>query len=401
MPQMRNGTKRKHLRLQKVRESANTLILMKAAIYLHVPFCIKACPYCIFYKEPYDVDRENDYISAVCKEISAYKSYFPNLRASSLFIGGGTPNILTLKNLNRLLEKLHDAFQLSPSIEQTMEINPDHVTKPKMKTVRNAGINRISIGSQSFNRQDLAFLGRTHKPQKTVETVTLLRDLGFDNINLDLIFGLKHQTEKTLRETLTEIISIDPEHISTYALSIEKGSEFYDQQIQKMDPDTERSHFKAIRDQFSGSGYHQYEVSNFSKAGRACQHNMAYWDFSPYIGLGPGAHSFFKECRYDQPANLTSYIQNPIPEPLISQSFPIQPQRERKIDFIMSRFRLLETGLDIEEYNALFKGNFEEEYKTSLSKLSTLKLILQSKGNVRVTDDGLYLLDEILLDFID
>lgn len=249
-------------------------------LYIHVPFCVAKCRYCAFYSRVGTETEMADYVADVCRDLESG----PPLRLQTLYIGGGTPSILPLPLWQRLLEKLP-----RPALEFTVECNPATLDAEKVALWHRAGVNRISLGVQSFDDDLLAVLGRVHNTAQAVETFHLLRVAGFANLNLDLMFGLPGQTMAQWRATLDRALALAPEHISAYSLTLEEGTKFCGQV--QLDDDLQWAMYERLIETLTAAGYHHYEISNFAKPGYECQHNLAYWQGKDYLGLGPSAVS--------------------------------------------------------------------------------------------------------------
>lgn len=267
-------------------------------LYIHIPFCPNICPYCAFYKESAGRERIETFLDALIIETERHSK---ELQPRTIFFGGGTPSALSLPQFKRLFQGLHRHLDLSELKEWTIEMNPATVASDKAAFLRTAGINRISMGVQSWDDTVLKTLGRTHSAQKAEESFHLLRAAGFENISLDLIFGIPGQTLSSWSETLERCLQLDPEHLSAYGLTYEEDTEFFrllGKGAMKPNEHLEADQFELAADLLSEHGYEQYEVSNYAKKGRESLHNMAYWLGSDYLGLGPSAFSTVKGNRW-------------------------------------------------------------------------------------------------------
>jgi len=368
------------------------------ALYIHIPFCHKLCPYCAFAKTTWQETLETPFIDALLVEAKAYISQVPKQKISSIFIGGGTPNALSAKNLDRLLSELWTLFDIPKKIEKTIELNPESLTHSHLKIITKLHINRASLGVQSFNQNELKFLGRTHHPSRIHTAVKMLRAHQISNFNLDLIFGTPSASIETLAASLDEALTLHPPHISTYALSIEQGTPFKRKNIQPLDQDTAKHHYQYLRKTLKKNKYIHYEVSAFSKPRMQCKHNLTYWNLRPFIGLGPSAASFFKDRHYHNLSSLEDYIQNPLPK-LFTSPPPKLPKTERIKDYVVANLRR-HTGISKKAFYKEFGLEFELYFKTPIQKLSKDRLLTQSKSHVKVTTRGLFLLDTVLMEFI-
>lgn len=277
------------------------------AIYVHIPFCACKCAYCAFYSEVrlHDVDR---YIDAVYAEYTL-RANEPGATSETIYLGGGTPSLLTERQLERLLAGLPAPL---PGAEVTIEVNPDDVTADKARAWRRLGINRVSMGVQSFSNAELRAVGRRHNAEQAVEAYKILRNTGFDNISLDLIIGLPGQIMATLTESIDKLLDMSPEHFSAYMLSCEPDTPLY-KRVEKglvslVDDDTVADMYTEVCRRAAEAGYEHYEVSNFARPGRRAVHNSLYWQNRPYVGLGSAAHSFDGRDRRYNPESIDNYL---------------------------------------------------------------------------------------------
>ena len=281
-------------------------------LYVHVPFCVQKCQYCDFLSFESTEEMRQAYVDALCKEINAWGKQSSE-KISSIFIGGGTPSLLTVKQLEQILSSLHRNFKIEESAEQTMEVNPGTITEEKAKFWAENGINRISMGIQSLNDRLLKRLGRIHDRNQVIESWKVLQKYQFQNLSFDLMMGLPDQTLQDWENTLYDTLQLDPKHLSCYSLIIEEGTPFFYEQerLNLPDEEIERMMYKITCEILNEAGMHQYEISNFSFPGYESKHNIGYWRRKPYIGLGLGAASLLRgEIRYHNTNDIKLYIQN-------------------------------------------------------------------------------------------
>jgi len=267
-------------------------------LYVHIPFCPNICPYCAFYKESAGRERVELFIDALLIEAGRHAT---NLLPRTIFFGGGTPSALSYSQMERLLHGLQRILNLSELREWTIEMNPATVAADKAKLLKQAGVNRISMGVQSWDDFVLKKLGRTHSSEKAEESFFLLRDAGFENISIDLIFGIPEQSITSWRETLEKTLSLAPEHLSAYGLTYEEGTEFFyllNRGVMKPNTHLEADQFELAAQLLGKAGYEHYEISNYAKKNYSSQHNMAYWLGNDYLGLGPSAFSTVEKARW-------------------------------------------------------------------------------------------------------
>jgi oxygen-independent coproporphyrinogen-3 oxidase len=278
-------------------------------LYVHIPFCLKVCPYCSFYKEASDRNKTQRFLDAVLTELERESALYP-LQPKTLFFGGGTPSALSTSQLVYLLDGLRQRVDLSALTEWTLEMNPATVSLEKARALRELGVNRISMGIQSWDPVLLKVLGRVHTAEQAERSWQILREAGFDNLNLDLIFAVPTQTREQWRTTLEKTIALAPEHISAYCLTYEEDTAFY-QKFQNgefvQDKDWDADLFETTIDLLGEAGYGQYEISNFALPERDCLHNLAYWLGSDYLGVGPSAFSTRGPRRWQNIANTEGY----------------------------------------------------------------------------------------------
>ncbi len=370
---------------------------MPAAIslYVHIPFCSKKCPYCAFYKDIHTDTKEADFVKALSKEIEAYKN--ENISIKTLFFGGGTPTKLSLKNLTLILKKIYDTYDTSELIEISLEANPESLSLKKLIQYKALGINRISLGVQSYQEEELKFLGRWHTRDHINTALNALHSQKW-NFNVDLIFGLPHSSLESLSSSLQHILSFSPSHISTYALSIEENTPFEKKGIRPTSNQNELKQYDSIIETLTKYHYTHYEVSAFSKNGARCNHNLSYWTFTPYIGLGPSASSFYQNKRYTHAASLKKYIEDPTP-PLFQAKYENLSQKELIQEFLIANLRRPE-GFSKQRFKHMFNQNFTTLFQSELEDLCKKKWLTQTEEDIKVTPSGLRFLNDVLLHFI-
>ncbi len=276
-------------------------------LYAHIPFCPKVCPYCSFYKEASDRNKTQAFLDAMLAEADLHAT---RLRPRTIFFGGGTPSALSTPQLEFLLGGLRQRLDLSAVTEWTLEMNPATVSLEKARALLALGVNRISMGVQSWHDDELHALGRVHTAAQAERSYAILREAGVPNVNLDLIFGLPGQTPEKWRASLERTLALAPDHISAYCLTYEEDTEFFRRlQRGEMRPDEEvdAALFELTMDVLGAAGYHQYEISNYARPGRECRHNLAYWHAADYVGLGPSAFSTVGERRWKNVSDTAEY----------------------------------------------------------------------------------------------
>ncbi len=280
-------------------------------IYVHIPFCARICPYCAFYKDLLDRSQTSRFCETLLRELVGRDRRARRLLPSTIYFGGGTPTALNVAQLELLLRGFQERLDLSRLIEWTIEANPGSVSARKAAVLKRFGVNRISLGVQSWDDQLLKVLGREHNARQAAESFRILRDAGFTNINLDLMFGLPGQTADQWRETLEQTIVLEPAHISTYCLTYEEDTEFYLRQAQgefRQDEDTDAEFFEMTMATLEQAGYEHYEISNYARPGFESVHNRAYWFGKDYLGIGPSAVSTIAMQRWQNICDYRAYI---------------------------------------------------------------------------------------------
>lgn len=385
-------------------------------LYLHIPYCIKKCPYCDFNSyavNPQENKAEERYTAALISELENYSqdAVWNNRKIHSIFFGGGTPSLFSPNSIKRIINSAKSNFSFLENIEITLEANPgtiqEELGEKKLLEFRNSGINRISMGVQGFNEEKLKFLGRLHSKEDVVAAVENIKKSGFDNFNLDLIFGVAEETLDSWQNDLEKIISLKPKHISAYCLTIESGTDFgklqKKGQLRLLEEDIQAKMFELTQSILLKSNYQQYEISNYSLENFECQHNLGYWKGLDYLGLGAGAHSYYKEFASDK--NYGKRWKNiPHPEDYIKRANTKQAaQNTEEIDIEKARLEYLflafrtKLGFDLDFYRKEFKQNSI----LVLDKLSKDNLIEQKSENIFIpTNKGLLFVDEILKELV-
>ena len=287
-------------------------------LYIHIPFCIRKCAYCDFLSGPADDKTIECYVGKLMEEIQAHgaSNLACEAMVTTVFLGGGTPSVLSGSQMKRIMESVRTHFSIAEDAEISMEANPGTVTKEKLDAYREAGINRISFGLQSVNNEELKLLGRIHTYEEFLESYRLARECGFENINVDLISAIPGQTMESWEESIKKVMVLEPEHISAYSLIIEEGTPFFkiygegaEGEYLLPSEEDEREMYRRTEELLEEAGYHRYEISNYTKQGRECRHNLGYWERKNYLGIGLGASSLIDNVRYKNTECLEDYIQ--------------------------------------------------------------------------------------------
>ncbi|MCL5674602.1 MAG: radical SAM family heme chaperone HemW [Candidatus Omnitrophica bacterium] len=315
----------------------------KPGLYIHIPFCRSKCPYCDFYSIISQEEDIEKFILSLIKEMSFYKNVELCREFGTIYIGGGSPGILSAKQFFRLVENLNKTFTFSSVSEFTIELNPEDVSKEKVMILKSAGVNRISLGVQSFDERDLKFLGRRHSINLIKNVISIIKSAGFI-LNVDLIYGLFCQTENTWLKVLNDALSFEPEHISAYQLTIKENTPFgkmmNEKKIKESSEKKQADLFLKTSDFLEEKGYVHYEVSNFARNKKYfCRHNMKYWERIPYLGLGPSAHSFFNEERWSNYSSFEKYCKECGADRLPIEKKEKLTEQQAKIEKIYLGFR--------------------------------------------------------------
>lgn len=370
------------------------------ALYVHIPFCAQKCRYCDFYSEAISKREREAYEGALLQHLElllreplSSQALGEALPFETVYFGGGTPSLLAPAFYARFLERLASAKRLDPQAEISLEANPRGLNEERAMAYRRAGINRLSLGFQTSHDELLGYLGRNHRQEHFLSAYMAARAAGFDNISLDLIFGLPAQDEQKMREDIHCLMDLAPEHFSAYSLILEEGTPFYQRYVlgdRQLDlpelpsEDEERSFYYALRKAAREAGYQHYEISAWAQSGRESRHNLAYWQLVPYLALGPAASGFYAGCRYHFPADLGSYIEifSPSLRPPQKQSYwqgavleeVLDPKEEKK-EYMMLAFRRLD-GVNLEAYRKRFHAELRQDFPKELRELEAQGLII-------------------------
>jgi len=370
-----------------------------AGIYIHIPFCRKKCLYCDFYSIPNADDLIQPFIDALCIEIEQCNIDISDWHFDTCFIGGGTPSILHPNQLEQLLTALEKHFNIHHFSEFTIEVNPGEISENALNQFRSLGINRLSLGIQSLNSNNLKTLDRIHTPEQAIQSIELAKKIGFDNISCDLIYGIPNQSIQSWKETLKTVIKLQPEHLSAYELTVEPKTPLYSMVASnKIQMPSDLSILKKSQlthNLLNENGYDKYEVSNYSIPGKKCVHNLHYWRIEPYLGLGPSAHSFDGTQRYSNLIDLHLYIDN------LQNNKSVQNHQETLTEIQLTNEKIgfglrMKEGINLNS----FSKSQQEQITISLS-------ITQDKwpgciqicdGQISLTEKGIIFADTIAVD---
>ena len=380
-------------------------------IYIHIPFCVKKCAYCDFLSAPSTEEERERYVNLLCEEIAASSVRAKEYEVVTVFFGGGTPSILKGEQIERILKVLRERFAIAENAEITLEMNPGTVTGEKLEIYKRAGINRLSIGLQSVHNGELKMLGRIHTYEEFLESYHMAREAGFDNMNVDLISAIPGQTVESWKRTLSTILELQPEHISAYSLILEPGTPFYElyakenDKAEKLlpDEDAERQMYRQTIVMLKEAGYERYEISNYSRPGYECRHNLGYWNRVPYLGFGIGAASLVpqemsvkgKMCRYSNPDNIEEY------QKCFLDKFEGEPlEREDEMEEFMFLGLRKTSGVLKGQFRSCFQTGIEEVYGGQLEKLKNFRLIEENEERIWLTERGIDVSNMVFVEFM-
>ncbi len=370
-------------------------------IYLHIPFCIRKCYYCDFNSGPLSQKARSEYLEALIQEIT--NSPWRGYRAKTVFFGGGTPSELTVAELDTLADTLSRTFQVKQDVEWSIECNPGTVSRAFFEALGQMGFNRVSLGVQSFHDHHLRALGRAHNSADTRAAYRYLREAGCDNVNLDLIFGLPEQTLQEWEADLCEALTLSPEHLSLYNLTIEPGTEFGNRhargELREVDEDLSADMYELAMERTRAAGYNQYEISNYSRPGRQCAHNLIYWRKEPYLGFGVSTASFMDGLRWTHTGNLREYARTASSGRVSRATEEALEDREALGEEIMLRLRTCE-GISLSALSARYHCDVASLFSQTLEFLATHDFIAQAGDRVQLTRQGKLLANEVCLRFL-
>lgn len=369
-------------------------------LYIHVPFCKKRCIYCDFYSTTYAADVRSDYVDALCREMEERSTYLCTDKLQTVYLGGGTPSQLSADELRRVFAQIRSTFKLSPDAEITIEANPDDITPLWVETVRALGVNRVSLGVQSFDDRLLRLINRRHNAARAAEAVQIIRDGGITNISIDLIYGLPGQSVSDFRQDLNKAFSLPITHLSSYALSVEEGTALAGY-LSKGDltlppEDTVCAEYEWLMAEADANGFEHYEISNFARPGCHSKHNSRYWDGTPYLGLGPGAHSFDgKTRRYNLP-DVRAYIRANGNAPHETE---VLTRTEQEDEMIFTALRT-RRGLRLDDFSNRFGQTALDRLMSCAAPHIAANRLSKDGNTLRLNKSSIFVSDDVISDLM-
>lgn len=391
----------------------------RLSLYIHIPFCVQKCRYCDFYSAAASAQEKSQYTELMCREIRSWgKMLREKYSVYTIFIGGGTPTCLSAEQLQKIGAAIRESFDCDALTEFTTEANPGTVTPEHLTVWQQMGINRVSLGLQSAQNRELQMLGRIHSYEEFLDTYQMIRQSGMDQINIDVMAAIPEQTLESYQDTLEKIVSLNPEHISSYSLIVEPGTVFGDWEengtLKCVDEDTDRQMYEWTGKYLQQMGYHRYEISNYCRSGMECKHNCVYWTGGEYLGLGVNASSYLNGYRFRVPVSQKSYrsyvdricqlagngsadLQNAIQG---MDELEITDQKEQMEEFMFLGLRMM-AGVSEEEFFRRFGSSMMDVYGDVIKKYQTMNLISRKdNGRVALTEKGIDVSNSILSDFL-
>ncbi|SBV92530.1 radical SAM family heme chaperone HemW [uncultured Dysgonomonas sp.] len=372
-----------------------------AGIYIHVPFCKTRCIYCDFYTRT-DMSPKYNYVLAVCREIELRKDYISNEVVKTIYFGGGTPSQLSYGDFQKIFDTIRANFTVAPNAEITMEANPDDLDTKYLEMLRGLPFNRLSIGIQSFDDNELKFLKRRHSAERAIDAVSLCKSSGYNNISIDLMYGLPNQTMDIWQRNLEQAINLDVQHISSYHLIYEQGTRLYRLfklgDVKAVDEDLSVQMFSTMIDRLAAAGFEHYEISNFARIGLYSKHNSSYWLGDRYLGLGPAAHSFDGQNRAWNVASISKYVEG------IGQGSPVieveyLDKHTSYNDFILTGMRTM-WGVNLTELESRFDTSMKNYCMKNVQRYINQGFVVNESNVLKLTREGIFISDGIMSDLM-
>ena len=371
-----------------------TMTTDSLGLYVHIPYCVRKCNYCDFCSLPTGtLGASDEYISRLCEEIESYSERVTD-SLDTVYFGGGTPSLLSPVQMARIFTAIRKSFRISDGAEITFEANPGTLTREKALAYRELGFNRVSIGLQSIHKNEMKKLGRIHNYEDFLSCYAMLREVGFANISVDLMYGIPYQTKASFEETLRAVVSLSPEHVSAYGLIVEEGTPFFRESSLPLPTlDEECDMYELAGEILSLAGYEHYEISNYARCGYRSRHNSLYWHLGEYIGVGAAAHSFFDGERYCNTDDVSEYILGS--EPIYTDKEDV----DLSYEYAMLGLRMKD-GFSLSDYEHRFGRSFTEGKEDILKRLERDGLVTLVGGRIALTERGFYISNSILVEIL-
>lgn len=375
-------------------------------LYIHIPFCVRKCQYCDFLSFAAPLETREQYVFMLCREMAEWEKK-EEVVVSSVFLGGGTPSLLSEKQLEAIFTTLHENYQFTEDAEISIEANPGTVSESKLLLLRKCGVNRISFGLQSTQEEELKNLGRIHTFRQFLDSYEMARKAGFENINIDLMSALPGQSLSSWQTTLRKVAELSPEHISAYSLIIEEGTPFYEKyredeilrekgekSLYLPDEETERRMYELTREILGEYGYHRYEISNYAKKGKECRHNIGYWTRKEYKGFGLGAASLVEEQRLRNTCDLKSYLKGK----RVEEAEKLEKEDQMEETMFLG-LRMMQ-GVSMRQFYEQYGIEMKEMYGETIERMKGLGLLEETGDYIRLTEEGISLSNYVMSEFV-
>lgn len=372
-------------------------------LYLHIPFCVRKCGYCDFLSWNGTEEEKEQYVQALMQEIESYREFANGYRVSTVFVGGGTPSVLEAAQMERILGKVQEVFQLEKRPEITIEMNPGTVTEEKLQAYKKLGVNRLSIGLQSVDNEKLKVLGRIHTYEEFLNSFQMARRAGFENISVDLISSIPGQTLETWKKELEKLVSLSPEHISVYQLIIEEGTPFYQTYGEHPEllpnEETSREIYLWTGAFLKEQGYGQYEISNYAKEGKESRHNLKYWERGEYLGLGLGAASMIRNIRMSNTRDMKTYLEHCGQPKTMRAEVQFLEESQQMEEFMFLGLRKTR-GVSKKEFRHAFGRDIDMVYEKTLEKFLENGMLKEQKDRIYLSEEGILLSNMVMSEFL-
>lgn len=375
------------------------------SLYIHIPFCMRKCSYCDFLSfSGCSEQLQKDYMHQLFREMDYYKEIAKDYRVQTIFIGGGTPSLLQEGLMEQLFQRIYSIWRIEEGAEITIESNPGTLNAKKLIEYRTCGINRLSIGLQSADNEELKRLGRIHNYEQFVANYKLAREAGFQNINVDIMAALPGQSQSSFGKTLAKVVELKPEHISVYSLIVEEGTPLAENHelLSALPTEvTERRMYKYTKSILNSMGYERYEISNYAKPGCACRHNQVYWKGGEYLGFGLGASSYWNGMRFENTKDMQEYMADWTFDDIdmLRKNVVLDSRKSQMEEFMFLGLRLMQ-GVSKEEFQRRFDVPMEEVYGQVIQTYVEQGLLTWNQEYLRLTDAGIDVSNVVMADFL-